>query len=80
MKITLLAFGIVKEILQNRTMELELPEHATTADLKVMLHSQYPALQQLAVYRIAINDEYSTENTVLHDGDEVAIIPPVSGG
>jgi molybdopterin converting factor subunit 1 len=80
MKITLLAFGIVKEILQNRTMDLELPERATTADLKTLLHSQYPALQQLAVYRIAINDEYSTENTVLQNGDEVAIIPPVSGG
>jgi molybdopterin converting factor subunit 1 len=80
MKITLLAFGIVKEILQNRTMELELPEQATTADLKTLLHSQYPALQQLAVYRIAINDEYSAENTVLQNGDEVAIIPPVSGG
>lgn len=80
MKITLLAFGVVKEILQNRTMEWELPEQATTADLKTMLHSQYPALQQLAVYRIAINDEYSPENAVIHEGDEVAIIPPVSGG
>jgi len=80
MKITLLAFGIVKEILQNRTMELELPEHTTTAELKATLHSQYPAMQQLAVYRIAVNGEYSAENTILQDGDEVAIIPPVSGG
>jgi molybdopterin synthase sulfur carrier subunit len=80
MKITLLAFGAAKEILQNRTMELELAEHATTADLKTALHARYPALQQLAVYRIAINGEYSAETAVLHNGDEVAIIPPVSGG
>jgi molybdopterin converting factor subunit 1 len=80
MKITLLAFGIVKEILQNRTMELELPEHATTADLKTILHAHYPALQQLAVYRIAVNGEYSAETAALQNGDEVAIIPPVSGG
>ena len=80
MKITLLVFGIVKEILKNRTIELELPEHATTADLKATLHSQYPTMRQLAVYRIAVNGEYSAENAGLQDGDEVAIIPPVSGG
>lgn len=80
MKITLLAFGIVKDILQNRTLEFELPEHSTTSDLVAMLNSQYPALRQLAVYRIAINDEYSAEDTTLQDDDEVAIIPPVSGG
>lgn len=80
MDITLLAFGIVKEILQNRTVELNLPEHSTTSDLIALLNSQYPALRQLAVYRIAINGEYCAENTAIHDGDEVAIIPPVSGG
>ncbi len=80
MKITLLAFGIVKDIFGNRKIEIELPEQSTTADLKVLLDSQYPALQQLAVYRIAVNDEYSSEDVIIKEGDEVAIIPPVSGG
>ena len=80
MKITLLAFGIVKDIFGDRRLEIELPEHSTTTDLKALLNSQYPALQQLAVYRIAVNDEYSAANVVIKEGDEVAIIPPVSGG
>lgn len=80
MKITLLAFGIVKDIFGNRKIEIELPEQSTTADLKALLDSQYPALQQLAVYRIAVNDEYSSEDVIIKEGDEVAIIPPVSGG
>ena len=80
MKITLLAFGVVKEILQNQQLELELPDQATTADLTNLLNTRYPALQQLAVYRIAVNNEYTAENTVIHDNDEIAIIPPVSGG
>ena len=80
MKITLLAFGIAKEIFGNRKLEIELPEHSTTADLKAVLNTQHPALQQLAVYRIAVNDEYTAADLMIKEGDEVAIIPPVSGG
>ena len=80
MKITLLAFGSAKDIFGNRKLEIELAEQSTTANLKALLNSQYPALQKLAVYRIAVNDEYSSENVVIKENDEVAIIPPVSGG
>lgn len=80
MKITLLAFGIVKDIFKSSSVEIELPEGATTADLKATIHSLYPAMQQLVTYMVAVNNEYSPEDMVIHEGDEIAIVPPVSGG
>ena len=80
MNITVLAFGIVREIFSSNSIQIELPEGSTTATLKTLLDSQYPALQQLATYMIAVNNEYSPENKIIHEGDEIAIIPPVSGG
>ena len=80
MEITLLAFGIVKDIFKSHSIKMELPEGATTADLKALLNSKHPELHQLTTYMIAVNNEYSPQNEVIHEGDEIAIIPPVSGG
>lgn len=80
MKFTILAFGFVKEIFSGNSIEIELPEGSTTASLKALLNSQYPALQQLVTYMIAVNSEYSPDNRIINEGDEIAIIPPVSGG
>lgn len=80
MKLTILAFSVVKEIFHGNSIQIELPQGATTADLKALLNSQYPALLQLATYLIAVNNEYSTEQKIIQEGDEIAIIPPVSGG
>jgi molybdopterin synthase sulfur carrier subunit len=80
MNITILAFGIVREIFNSNSIQIELPEGSTTASLKALLNSQYLALQQLAIYMIAVNNEYSPENKIILEGDEIAIIPPVSGG
>lgn len=80
MNITILAFGIVREILNGHSIKIELPEGSTTADLKTLLNSHYPALEQLSIYMIAVNNEYSPENKIIIEGDEIALIPPVSGG
>ena len=80
MKFTILAFGVVKEIFNSNSIQIELPEGSTTASLKALLNFQYPVLQQLATYMIAVNNEYSPEDKIIHEGDEIAIIPPVSGG
>lgn len=54
------------------------------ADIKTLLDalcSEHPKLERLrSVTRVAINLEYAAETDALKDGDEVAIIPPVSGG
>ena len=75
-----LAFGIVKEIFNNSTVDVDLTDGATVEKLKTLLEKKYPRLNQLGSYMISVNSEYATMNYVIQKGDEVAIIPPVSGG
>lgn len=79
MKINILAFGIVKEIFGASTIEVEL-NNATVAALKNLLEEKYPRLKQLTSYMIAVNNEYAKGDDVVAARDEIAIIPPVSGG
>lgn len=80
MKISLLSFGIAKDITGQRFLDVELPTGGTVADLRAMLVERYPRLSDLASVRLAVNGEYAIEGLPLNENDEVAIIPPVSGG
>lgn len=80
MKVNVLAFGIAKDIFGGSTISLELPEQGTTANLKQSLESSYPRLKQLVSYMVAVNNEYASDESLLTEKDEIAVIPPVSGG
>lgn len=80
MIVNILAFGIAKEIFGSPVISIELPENPTAAQLKSTLEVQYPRLKQLKSYLLAVNNEYVTEDLELNAKDEIAIIPPVSGG
>jgi molybdopterin converting factor subunit 1 len=80
MKIKILAFGIAKDIFGGTSVNLELTNDATVYNLKYLLEQQYPRLKQLASYMVAVNNEYALPGDSLHERDEIAIIPPVSGG
>lgn len=80
MKITVLAFGIAKEIIGQLELTLQLSEEATVADLKSHLVSQFPDFQKLASLRVAVNTDYADDTQSLHSNDEIVLIPPVSGG
>ncbi|MFA6246445.1 MAG: MoaD/ThiS family protein [Mucilaginibacter sp.] len=80
MEINLLAFGIAKEIFGSSTISLQLTNDATVYNLKYLLEREYPRLKQLASYMVAINNEYALDGDTVHQQDEIAIIPPVSGG
>ncbi|MGN6638833.1 MAG: MoaD/ThiS family protein [Mucilaginibacter sp.] len=79
MKVNVLAFGIAKDIFGGSSIDVELNGN-TTADLKNTLEERFPRLKQLASYMIAVNNEYAQESAILTERDEIAIIPPVSGG
>ena len=54
---------------------------ARGVDAKTMLVERYPRLNGLIGHaRLAVNQEYQSWETLLHDGDELGLIPPVSGG
>jgi molybdopterin synthase sulfur carrier subunit len=76
----ILAFGIVKEIFGAAAIDHALDEGATVSDLTSTLEERFPKLKQLASYRVALNSEFASGEQPLQDCDEIAIIPPVSGG
>ena len=62
-------------------MQLEMPAGATVSDVLSHLESSYPRIKDYRpVVLTAINEEYVDQHAAVHDGDEVAIFPPVSGG
>ena len=80
MKIKVLAFGIARDIMNATIVEAMIDGEATVAALKKQLETTYPKLHDLSSYMVAVNNEYALPDVILQPGDEVAIIPPVSGG
>src|SRR3954471_5557388 len=75
-------FALLKEKAGRGSLELELPDGATVADALSRLRRE-PGLEELLEslpVRAAVNREYVSSDAPLAAGDEVAVIPPVSGG
>jgi molybdopterin synthase catalytic subunit len=82
MQVRILAFGILKESL-GPTAALELPDGASVTDLLNHLRTNPPAGRKAPDFRsiaVGVNAEYVPASHVLREGDEVALLPPVSGG
>jgi len=73
------AFGITRELLGGKETVIEL-NGKTVGDLRGELASRYPELAGLSSLYIAVNSDYASEDQVLNADDEIALIPPVSGG
>jgi molybdopterin synthase sulfur carrier subunit len=73
------AFGITREILGAREMVFE-TQVQTVAAVKNELVERYPRLSQLRSLYLAVNNSYAEDIQLLSENDEIALIPPVSGG
>ena len=80
MRVTVRLFASLRERLGRVSLEHELAAGATTGDLLRDLRAEFPALDGAGRVAIAVNSEYTTVDHALREGDEVALIPPVSGG
>ena len=78
-KVTVRCFASVRELLGEDTLELEVPESLTLDGLKELLAERAPALLRLKL-ACAVNRQYAPPERSLAEGDEVAFIPPISGG
>ncbi len=79
--ITVRFFAAPREALGVSELTLSLPEGATVADLIARLLADYPVLKAYARFmNVAVNRAYTGVQARLHDGDEVACLPPVGGG
>lgn len=80
MKLEILLFGILADIIGDRTLVLDVEHGTNVHTLRETLALNYPKLSKFRTYSIAVNMEYVTDEVELNIGDTVALIPPVSGG
>ncbi|AZQ62622.1 MoaD/ThiS family protein [Flammeovirga pectinis] len=77
----ILLFGIAKDIIGSSILEQKLTKDGvTSADLLSSLKEEYPELSKLRSIALAVNGEHSLGEEILREEDEVALIPPMSGG
>lgn len=81
MQIKVLFFASLKEVAGVSELDLQLEPGAVVGDVLHQLARDYPAMQPwLGRFRVAVNMDYAEAQTLLSSGDELALIPPVSGG
>jgi molybdopterin synthase catalytic subunit len=81
MRVTIKLFARLREVAGVGKLERELTDGATVTDLLNSLYAEFPPMADLATRTIiSVNHEFVALDSLLRDGDEVAIFPPVSGG
>lgn len=77
----ILAFGIAKDIVNSDQITFPIENSfVSMGELKQLLFKKYPDLGQLPSLVIAVNLSHATPETIIYPNDEIALIPPVSGG
>lgn len=81
MRVAVRLFGQIREAVGAKELHVQLPEGARASTLRSLLTEQYPAFAAPdARLRVSVNREFAADDAPLADGDEVAFLPPVSGG
>ncbi len=81
MQIKVLLFGQLREVVGASEEEVDLSEGACSADLLAHYQQRFPQIERLCPsIAMAVNQEYVSSSAPLQSGDEVALLPPVSGG
>jgi molybdopterin converting factor subunit 1 len=79
--VKVLCFASARDAVGCSELQLELDGKANCATLKKELERKFPALDfKRNRVGLAVNKVYSKDDTMLNDGDIVAVIPPISGG
>jgi molybdopterin synthase sulfur carrier subunit len=80
---TILLFGITRDIVGSSTLSVPVAKSAklnTVGELKSYLGSAFPELNRLSSLAVAVNNNYAADDFIINGVDEIALIPPVSGG
>ncbi len=81
MKIQIKLFAAAREISERGELELEVAEGLSVKDMKLKISAEHPKLSELILRSaVSLNREFATDESVVHEKDEIALIPPVSGG
>jgi molybdopterin converting factor subunit 1 len=79
------SFAILREIIGTHQMTLQLPRKnegtTTVADLRIRILELYPEISaQRIPMGVAVNSKMANDKSIIKDFDEIALLPPVSGG
>jgi MoaE-MoaD fusion protein len=81
MQVRVLFFGVLKDMIGKPVDLIDLPDGASVRDLLALYESQNPRLKEsLPSLALAVNQQYAGADTKLKPNDEIALLPPVSGG
>jgi len=81
MRVRVLFFGVLRDLAGQPSDSLDLPEHSVLADVLAHYEARIPRLRTLSSsLAMSINQEYAAPESRLNAGDEIALLPPVSGG
>lgn len=81
MQVRVLFFGVLKDLAGRGSDSINLPEHATVSDVLQYYEQRLSANHALwTSIAVSVNQEYAIADAPLHSNDEVALLPPVSGG
>ena len=81
MQVRVLLFGVLKSVVGQSREILDLPEGARVDDLLALYGERFPQFEAFAsALAVSVNHEYSGADRTLTEGDEVGLLPPVSGG
>lgn len=78
--VSVLLFGITRDLTGQSAISITLDNDARVSDMLSKLHQQFPALAGIRSLLVAVNGEYAEADQLLNRNDEIALIPPVSGG
>ena len=81
MRVTVRLFARLRDLAGSGELVREVPETATVRTVWQLLTAEMPALREYErIMSVAVNADYSSMSAPVGDGDEVAFLPPVSGG
>jgi MoaE-MoaD fusion protein len=81
MRVNILFFGIIKDAAGRSSDTLEVPDGASVRDLLTHYRAKIPAIEGLmSSLAVAVNQQYANADAKLKANDEIALLPPVSGG
>ena len=81
MQVRVKLFGAIRESVGEKEIAVDLPDGSSAAELRRLLASQHPVFEEFGEkLAVSVNFEVAGADATLSDGDEVAFLPPVSGG